>query len=101
MVANLGSWRGREPSKDEWETLKRCKCRACQQDGIKGLKAGGIEGFSHRASHNLWVLLREADWVAARLAAGTYARTYRRRVVNTIYAPIVRAVVEGAPRQRP
>ncbi len=98
MVANLGNWRGRAPSKEEWDRLKRCQCRACQSDGLKGLKASGITGFCHRASHNLSVLLREAEWVAARLAAGTYAKTYRGRVDNTIYAPIVAAVVEQLHR---
>lgn len=94
MVANLGSWRGREPSQGEWSKLRNCKCRACSSDGIKGLKRSGIEGFSHRASHNLWVLLREAEWVAKRLAAGTYAKTYKRRLKNTVYAPIIQALVE-------
>ncbi len=30
-VANLGSWRGREPDATEWERLRCCPCPACQQ----------------------------------------------------------------------
>lgn len=95
MVANLGAWRGRTPSKIEWETLRRCQCSACRLDGLNGLKASGIEGFMHRASHNLWILLREADWVAARLASKSYARSYKRRIDNSIYSTIVDAIVSS------
>jgi hypothetical protein len=57
VVANLGSWRGREPSELEWQRLRTCPCPACQQLGLESLKAGGKAGFAHRAAHNLWILL--------------------------------------------
>jgi queuine/archaeosine tRNA-ribosyltransferase len=39
MVADLGSWRGRKPSQEEWETLAACRCPACQNFKLAGLKA--------------------------------------------------------------
>jgi hypothetical protein len=59
MVANLGNWRGREPNTEEWSLLTLCLCPVCQQAGVRGLKARGIDGFCHRATHNLWTLLDE------------------------------------------
>lgn len=93
MLANLGNWRGRQASTAERERLRSCGCAACRQDGITGLERDGIQGFSNRACHNLWVLLREAEWVQERLAAGTYRRCFRRRLDNTIYTPIIQSVV--------
>src|SRR5205823_1749044 len=45
MVADMGSWRGREPSKGEWEVLASCRCAGCRQRGLDGLKASGLDGF--------------------------------------------------------
>ncbi len=94
VVAELGNWRGRRPSKDEWERLKRCRCPACVQFGVGSLRASGLEGFSHRAAHNLWIILQEARWVRDRIDAGTYQRCYRRRLDNTTYLPLISEVVE-------
>lgn len=94
MVADLGSWRGRKPSKDEWDVLRNCKCNACKKHGIRGLKAKGLQGFLNRASHNLWVLIREAEWVTERLKCGTYQKTYKRRLDNTVYKPLIEKLVE-------
>jgi 7-cyano-7-deazaguanine tRNA-ribosyltransferase len=92
-VANFGSWRGREPDERELRLLKKCVCPACRQGGFGGMIARGLDGFCHRATHNLWVLLGEADWIGSRLAAGSYAETYTRRLDNTIYAPLVSEIV--------
>ena len=59
MMASLGKWRGRNPSRKELKTLRECPCPACRAFGSKGLRAKGIEGFSNRACHNLWVILED------------------------------------------
>ncbi len=100
MVANLGSWRGREPDAAELKTLRNCLCPACRTGGLRGLKKCGLDGFSNRACHNLWVLLKEAEWVRERLARGTYGRCYRRRLDNTIYAPLIEAIVKDQEAAR-
>ena len=94
IVAELGNWRGRRPSKEERAQLEKCRCPACRQSGLRGLRSGGISGFSHRATHNLWVLLEEARWVTERLAKGTYKRCYRQRLDNTIYLPLIEEVLK-------
>ena len=45
LVADLGSWRGRQPSTREWLTLDKCLCPACRTYGVKGLKANMLHGF--------------------------------------------------------
>jgi hypothetical protein len=94
LVANLGSWRGREPNAEEWEQLRVCACPACQTFGGDSLKGSGIGGFCHRATHNLWVLLEEARWIEAHLRDGSYAKSYQDRLVNSIYLPLVEKVAE-------
>jgi hypothetical protein len=94
LVSDLGKWRGRRPSSEEWNDLKKCRCPACQQSGIQGLCAKGIHGFANRATHNLWILLQEVRWVAARLAKGTYEHRYRQRLENTVYLPIIEKVLK-------
>lgn len=89
MVANLGSWRGREPSDEEWEALAICECPACQEFGLTGLKEGRIRGFCNRATHNLWILSKEIEAVEARLANGTYEDWYKQHLDNTIYLPLI------------
>jgi tRNA-guanine family transglycosylase len=89
MVANMGSWRGREPSTDEWRRLEACRCPACQQFGPDSLRAGGTAGFSSRATHNLWVLLSEADLIRRHLADGTYADWMPGHLDNSIYRPLI------------
>jgi 7-cyano-7-deazaguanine tRNA-ribosyltransferase len=94
MIANLGKWRGRAPSKQEWDKLRRCRCPACTMKGIRGLKADGLNGFCNRATHNLWVLLEEARWMEKHLRADTYANNYRRRLDNSTYLPLIKKVLE-------
>jgi 7-cyano-7-deazaguanine tRNA-ribosyltransferase len=93
VVADLGNWRGRTPSKDEWHKLRRCRCPACAENGLKGLKAHGLAGFCNRATHNLWILLDEARWLDKHLTAGTYEKNYRRRLNNSTYLPLIKAVL--------
>jgi 7-cyano-7-deazaguanine tRNA-ribosyltransferase len=94
LVADLGNWRGRRPSSQEWEALKHCKCPACREHGLKGLKARMLHGFSCRATHNLWVLLDENRWLAKHLSAGSYIRNYKRRVDNSTYKPIIEKLLD-------
>jgi queuine/archaeosine tRNA-ribosyltransferase len=89
MVATLGSWRGREPDQGEWAMLDACRCPACQAGGLEGLRARRIDGFCHRATHNLWTLLEEARQIEGRLAEGTYPSWYATHVQNSIYRPLI------------
>lgn len=93
VVANLGNWRGREPSKEEWQKLRRCRCPACAYHGLKGLKLDGLRGFCNRATHNLWVLLDEARWLDKHLGAGTYENNYRRRLNNSTYLRLIKQLL--------
>ena len=97
MVADLGSWRGRKPSPEEWERLTACPCPACRYAGVDGLKSSGVSGFSNRAAHNLWVLLEEAHAIETRLTDGSYADWYEQHLDNSIYLPLIRQTL----RQRP
>jgi 7-cyano-7-deazaguanine tRNA-ribosyltransferase len=65
---------------------------------LEGLQASGIEGFSNRATHNLWVLLEEACWIKEHLGSGTYKERYKGRLNNSIYSRLVDRVVEPAER---
>ena len=98
-VANLGNWRGREPSTEEWERLEACKCPACEQFGLDGLKASALAGFCNRSTHNLRILLEEARAIETRLADGTYASWYEGHLDNSIYLSLIRqalALREGS-----
>jgi 7-cyano-7-deazaguanine tRNA-ribosyltransferase len=90
MVANMGSWRGREPDAAEWAILAACPCPACQLFNIAGLKTSGIDGFCNRATHNLWILLREAQEIETHLRARTYHDWYLSHVDNSIYRALIR-----------
>lgn len=94
MVANLGTWRGRTPSAQEWKKLRSCRCPACTVKGVRGLKASGLKGFCNRATHNLWVLLEEGRWVKKHLAADSYESNYRRRLDNSTYLPLIKKLLE-------
>ena len=98
MIADLGKWRGRAPSETEWAILSRCRCPACRQHGVRGLKRGGIGGFAHRATHNLWILLEEAKWIDKHLTAESYEQNYSRRLDNTTYLPLIRSLVNERER---
>jgi 7-cyano-7-deazaguanine tRNA-ribosyltransferase len=98
MVADLGSWRGRQLSSQEHEMLINCPCPACAHDGLEGILAKRIEGFCNRATHNLWVLLEEARWVEDHLTSGTYEDNYEDRVDNSIYKRLIQKAVELSGR---
>ncbi len=98
MIAELGSWRGRRLSSEEKELLLSCSCPACSQSGFDGLGASGIEGFCNRATHNLWVLLEEAQWISENLEARTYEEWYKDRLNNSIYSPLIHRAVEMSVR---
>lgn len=88
-IAELGKWKIRRPTPEEWEQLSQCQCPACQHFGIDGLKLRGIEGFCNRAAHNLWVLLNEAKLIDQYLSNGTYAEWYEEHLNNSIYLPLI------------
>lgn len=89
LVADLGNWRGRQPSAAEWTTLRACQCPACRDYGVRGLRASKLHGFCCRATHNLWVLLEENAWLKQHVGGGTYRDNYAGRVGNSIYRPII------------
>lgn len=95
MVANLGSWRGREPDDREWKILAECRCPACQQYGLNGLKANLVHGFRNRATHNLWILLNEARLIQEHLIAGNYEDWYPTHLDNTLYRPLIKKILEA------
>src|SRR5262249_14907503 len=76
LVADLGSWRGRQPSAKKWSALGACACPACRTYGVRGLKANKLLGFSCRAAHNLWVLLEENAWLEQHIGNRTYEANY-------------------------
>lgn len=93
VVANLGNWRGRQPDDTEWSILSSCLCPACQQFGLDGLKANGIDGFSNRATHNLWTLLEEVRQIEQHLGKNTYKAWYRSHLNNSTYMRLIEEVV--------
>ncbi|RMF88446.1 MAG: hypothetical protein D6736_10490, partial [Nitrospinota bacterium] len=98
LVANLGSWCGRELNTDEWEILAACPCPACKQFGVAGLKKHGIQGFCNRATHNLWTLLEEARQIKEHLSLGNYESWYEQHVDNSIYRPLIDYVLQWQRR---
>lgn len=98
IVTQLGSWRGRGLNDAEAATLDACGCPPCQLFGHDSIRARGLAGASHRATHNLWVLLEEARLIEQHLAAGAYAGWYDSHLDNTIYAPLIESIVRSSPR---
>ncbi len=94
MVADLGSWRGREPDAKEWDVLAECQCPACRRYGLDGLKANLVHGFRNRATHNLWILLEEARLIEEHLIAGDYENWYLTHLDNTLYRPLIHRIIE-------
>jgi 7-cyano-7-deazaguanine tRNA-ribosyltransferase len=93
IIANLGSWRGRELDEEEWAMLENCPCPACEQFGVEGLQINGMDGFCNRATHNLWTLLDEARQIDEHLVAGTYTDWYMAHVQNSTYLPFIQQAV--------
>lgn len=102
LATKMGSWRGREPNPSEWQQLAECPCPACRSHGLDGLRASKLEGFCNRATHNLWVLLRESEQVRTHLAAGTYPVWFGQHLNNSNYLPLIRwALDTREARQSP
>lgn len=94
MVAELGNWRGRRPSDEEWERLRECNCPACQAHGVEGLVAHRSFGFCNRATHNLWVILEEVKLIEKHIADGSYSEWYPTHLDNTVYRPLIDQLVK-------
>lgn len=89
IIADLGNWRGRKLGQEEREKLEACPCPACRLFGIEGMKASKIFGFCNRATHNLWVLLNEAQEIESHLVNDSYSDWYQSHLDNTIYLPLI------------
>ena len=100
IVAAFGSWRGRALSLVEKRSLKHCACPACSTGGVKGLEAGGIEGFAARATHNLWVLASELKDVELHMSDGTYAEWFPDHIDNRIFRKLIAHAVEELERPK-
>jgi hypothetical protein len=94
IVTQLGNWRGRQLSPDEAAILDNCGCPPCQKFGGESIRARGLPGASHRATHNLWVLLQESHLIEEHLQSGTYAGWYRDHLDNTIYGRLIDHIVK-------
>jgi 7-cyano-7-deazaguanine tRNA-ribosyltransferase len=94
IATELGKWRGRAVSDEEWDQLTQCSCPACQRFGVDGLKANKAFGFHNRATHNLWVLLNEARLVEEHLTGDTYAKWYETHLDNSIYRPLIQQILQ-------
>ena len=93
IAADLGGWRGRVLTPRDKKELKSCECPACAKDGWRGMTRPRMEGFCHRAVHNLWILLQEAEWADAKIRSGEYADEYESRLDNSTYLPLVRSAL--------
>jgi len=94
VVAELGNWRGRRPSKEEWDIIEQCICPACKEYGIEGLKENGINGFCNRATHNLYTLINESDLISIKLSTGDYSKWFKKHIINSTYKPLIEYVVK-------
>jgi hypothetical protein len=65
--------------------------------GARWAQTGGLDGFCHRATHNLGVLLDEAREIQTRLLDGTYVIWYEDHLDNSIYLPLIRQALEHRP----
>jgi 7-cyano-7-deazaguanine tRNA-ribosyltransferase len=89
MAVKLGSWKGRGLDESEWDELTRCRCPGCRRRQSDGLKESGVEGFAHRAVHNLWILLEESALIDKHLAGGDFPAWSTRRVRSNRMAGLV------------
>jgi hypothetical protein len=94
QAVKLGNWKGREVTAEEWEELARCRCPACREEGCDGLRRKGIEGFAARATHNLAMLVHEAELIRRHLSAGDFASWSPKRIGSNALADLVRVALE-------
>lgn len=95
VITQLGSWKGRELDRREKKILRDCMCPACQSEGVNGLKANASRGFRNRATHNLWTLLKEVEWIEQHLKQNSYQESYKDHLDNTIYRPLINLLVNS------
>lgn len=95
MIAELGSWRGRELSQEEMERLRKCQCPACLLEGVEGLRAREVRGFRNRATHNLWTLLEETHWIEDQIRCEGYGEAYKTHLDNSIYRPLIEYLINN------
>ena len=93
-VADLGNWKVRQPTPQEWEKLRKCACPVCQQYGLEGLKANRTPGSYNRATHNLWTLLEENRMIQEHIENKTYVEWYKEHLHNSTYRPLIDQIVE-------
>jgi hypothetical protein len=94
QAVQLGKWRGRALTPDDWQELERCRCPTCRRYGPEGLRAEGLFGFSCRAVHNLTVLLDEGELIRRHQATGDFAVWSLRRIKGNRLANLVRLALE-------
>lgn len=94
-VSELGSWKGRKLSEKEELLLSSCQCPPCRKYGTEGLTLPKSQGFHNRATHNLWVLLQENQWIEERMSAGTYWDNYSHRIENSTYRNLIDVVAKA------
>ncbi|MBK7072933.1 MAG: hypothetical protein IPH44_11580 [Myxococcales bacterium] len=93
IVAKFGKWRGRALTLSERQGLHDCGCPACRAGGPAALEVGGLGGFAARATHNLWVLVRELQDIEQHLAAGSYLNWFPSHIENRVFMGLVRHAV--------
>ncbi len=94
LAVKLGSWEGRKLTTKERRELNRCRCPACRNTVEGRLRRKGIEGFAARATHNLAVLLDEAELIRRHLDAGDFATWSPRRIHSNAMADMVRVALD-------
>ena len=48
----------------------------------------------NRATHNLYILLEEAEWLDTQMAKGVYDQNFRSRLNNSTYLPLLEQLVQ-------
>jgi hypothetical protein len=96
QTVKLGSWKGRALTGAEWAELARCRCPACRNSGTGALRRRGMEGFTARATHNLTMLLHEADLIRRHLRAGDCTIWSPKRIGSNRLADLVRMALDEA-----
>ena len=90
VVAEFGNWRGRRLSPKERRTLKCCPCPACHKFGVRSLEQKGINGFAARATHNLYVLIKELRSAVERCQSSDYTTWLDAHIDNRVYLPLLK-----------
>ena len=79
-------------SRDEKKALEKCRCPACRQAGLAGLR--GVQNprgsFSRRALHNAYVFQKEVEKARKMTIENTYAAYVNRVVGRTRFSPALK-----------